>query len=144
MADRYSHVVFDVGGDPAGATALGRYHPYFETVRDQMCVLYVVNPLRPMTDTQDDISSLLSHMEARARLQAGMLVNNANLQRQTTAQHLLEAQTLLEQTSSHIGIPIGMVAGYSHLQSELPPAMQDIYFPIEPMMLPDWLEDDNA
>ncbi len=143
-ANRYAHVVFDVGGDPAGATALGRYHPYFEAVRDQMCVLYVVNPLRPMTDTTDDICSLLSNMEARARLQADMLVNNANLQRQTTAQHLIETQTLLEQASKHIGIPIGMVAGYSHLQSELPPAMQDIYFPIEPMMLPDWLEDDTV
>ena len=141
---RYRHVIFDVGGDPAGSTALGRYYPYIQKVRDQMRVLYVVNPMRPLTASEDAICELLSHMEARARIAADMLVNNANLQRQTTAQDLVDAQVLLERVSSRLSIPVGMVAGYGHLQAKLPPAMRDLYFPIEPMMLPEWLEDDRA
>ena len=42
----YAHVVIDVGGDDTGATALGRYAPYTRALRDEMNVLYVVNPWR--------------------------------------------------------------------------------------------------
>jgi hypothetical protein len=140
----YRHVIFDVGGDPAGATALGRYEPFIRPVRDQMRVCYVVNPLRPLTATEDAICALLSRMEARARVRADMLVNNANLQRETTAKHLVQAQELLERVSKRLHIPVGMVAGYGRLKAGLPETMREIFFPIEPMMLPEWLEDDRA
>ncbi|MBE0601527.1 MAG: hypothetical protein IH607_07030 [Firmicutes bacterium] len=109
-----------------------------------MRVYYVVNPMRPLTATEDDICALLSRMEARARIQADMLVNNANLQGETTAQDVIEAQELLGRVSKRLSIPVGMVTGYGRLQAELPQAMQDIYFPIEPMMLPEWMEGDRA
>ncbi len=143
-SDRYRHVIFDVGGDAAGATALGRYHPFIQPIRDQMRVYYVVNPMRPLTATEDDIYALLSRMEARARIEADSIVNNANLQRETTAQDLIEAQELLARVSTHLTIPVGMVTGYGRLMADLPKAMQEIYFPIEPLMLPEWLEDDRA
>ena len=73
-----------------------------------------------------------------------MLVNNANLQRQTTARHLTDAQALLRRVSSRLCVPVGMVAGYERLRSELPKDMQAVFFPIEPMMLPEWLEDDDV
>ena len=109
-----------------------------------MRVLYVVNPMRPLTASEDAICALLSHMEVRARIEADMLVNNANLQRQTNVQDLVDAQALLEHVSKRLSIPIGLVTGYGHLQAGLPPAMRELYFPIEPMMLPEWLEDDRA
>ncbi len=142
-SDHYRHVVIDVGGDPAGATALGRYHPLIGFVRDQMRVLYVVNPLRPLSSTAEDICALLSQIEARARIHPDYLVNNANLQRQTTARHLIDAQQLLAGVAQRTSIPIGMVAGYARLRPELPQDMQELFFPIEPVMLPEWLEDDN-
>lgn len=143
-SDRYRHVIFDVGGDAAGATALGRYRPFIQPLRDQMRVYYVVNPLRPLTATEDAICALLSRMEARARVEADSIVNNANLQRETTAQDLIGAQALLERVSKRLSIPVGMVAGYGRLRAELPEAMREIYFPIEPMMLPEWQEDGLA
>ena len=43
-------VVFDAGGDPAGATALGRFHENFaELLPGQLEVLHVVNARRPMS-----------------------------------------------------------------------------------------------
>ena len=142
--NRYGHVVIDVGGDAAGATALGRYYPLIEPVREQMKVLYVVNPLRPLSANLQDIGALVSHIEARSRLHPDFLVNNANLQRQTTAQQLIDAQALLHQVSESLSIPIGMVAGYGRLYGSLPKEMQAIFFPIEPVMLPEWLEDDSV
>lgn len=143
-SDRYNHVVIDVGGDAAGATALGQYYPLIQPVRDQMKVLYVVNPLRPLSANAADITALIARIEARARIHPDLLVNNANLQRQTTAAHLIEAQKLLTRVSEQISVPIGMVAGYSRLYDELPWDMQALFFPVEPMMLPEWLEDDSV
>ena len=141
---RYARVVVDVGGDDVGATALGRYAPFIAPVRGQMKVLYVVNPFRPLSGTEDDIVALYGLIAARSRLTPDLLVNNANLQRRTTAQDLIDAQALLERVSERLNVPVGMVAGYERLRAELPAAMQALFFPVEPVMLPEWLEDDQA
>jgi len=141
---RYERVVIDVGGDEVGATALGRYFPYIQPIRDQMRVLYVVNPFRPLSGTEEDICALFSLITQHARLQPDLLVNNANLQRQTTAKDLIDAQTLLEGVGRRLNLPVDMVVGYPKLYEQLPKAMQERYFPLEPLMLPEWLEDDQA
>lgn len=141
---RFDHVVVDVGGDDVGATALGRYYPYIHPVRDQVCMLYVVNPFRPLSGTEEDIMNLFTLIASRARQTPDMLVNNANLQRQTTAGDLIQAQALLTQVGARLGIPVGMVVGYERLRKELPGEMQDRFFSLEPLMLPEWLEDDDA
>ena len=143
-SQRYRHVIFDVGGDASGATALGRYFPFIQPIREQVQVLFVVNACRPLTANEEDICALIRQIEARARVRVDMLVNNANLQRQTTARHLTYAQTLLERVSVRISVPVGMVAGYSRLRDALPEDMQSVFFPVEPMMLPEWLEDDQV
>lgn len=141
---RYAHVVIDVGGDEVGATALGRYHPYLLPVRAETKVLYVVNSFRPLSGTEDDICSLFELISQRARIRPDGLVNNANLQRQTTAKDLIDAQELLTRVSHRLNVPLEMVVGYEKLLPELPRQMRDLYFPIEPLMLPEWLEDDQA
>ena len=141
---RFDRVVFDVGGDEVGATALGRYHPYLLPVRAETKVLYVVNPFRPLSGTEDDICALFGLISQRARINPDALVNNANLQRQTAAKDLIDAQELLTRVSRRLNVPVEMVVGYAKFLPELPPEMQKLYFPIEPLMLPEWLEDDQA
>lgn len=141
---RYARVVVDVGGDEVGATALGRYLTYITPIRNQMKVLYVVNPFRPLSGSEEDILTLFSLISQRARITPDWLVNNANLQRQTDAQGLVEAQSLLERVSARLGIPVAMVVGTENLRDQLPTAMQALFFPLEPLMLPEWLEDDQA
>ena len=137
----FAHVIMDVGGDDTGATVLGRYHPELLSVREQTKVLYVVNPLRPFCDNISDIAELFRMIESRARIKPDVLVNNANLQRQTTVQDILDAQKLLLEVSETLGIPIGMIAGEERLRNELPSELQDLFFPFVPVMKPDWLED---
>ncbi|MCE5342026.1 MAG: ParA family protein [Eubacteriales bacterium] len=141
---RYEHVVIDVGGDEVGATALGRYTPLIRHVREQMKVLYVVNPFRPLSGNEEDICALFSLIEARSRVRPDWLVNNANLQRRTDVQDLIASQTLLQKVGNRLGLPVAMVTGYERLRSALPADMQERFFPIEPLMLPEWLEDDQA
>ena len=62
-------VIFDVGGDPAGATALGRYHQDFmELPEGSLTVLNVVNTRRPMAGTPDKLLSLMEGLQRHSRL----------------------------------------------------------------------------
>lgn len=137
----FARVVIDVGGDDTGAVALGRYAPLIAPIRAQMQALYVVNPFRPLSGTEEAIREMFELIEARARLRPDWLVNNANLQAQTEARDLIEAQKLLERVSAIIGVPVGMVAGEKRLLDELPDDMRAMYFAFTPLMRPDWMAD---
>lgn len=138
----FSRVVIDVGGDDTGATALGRYAPYIASVREQMAVLYVVNPLRPLSGTAEEIAAMYSLICRQSRLNADFLVNNANLQEETPPDDLIRGQSLLAEVSDRLGVPIGMAAGVERLREALPPGMRELYFSFSPVMKPDWLSEE--
>lgn len=109
-------VVFDVGGDPAGATALGRYHEDFAALApEQLQVLNVVNIRRPMSGTPDKILSLLADMERNARLKVTGFVNNTNLSYATTEAELLDGYEILREASLRSGIPVLYTSGRKEL-----------------------------
>ena len=137
----YAHVVIDVGGDDTGATALGRYAPYTHALRDEMNVLYVINPCRPFSSSVQDVTGLYRLIERQARLTPDHLVNNANLQEFTTPEVLLDGQALLEKASALLGRPVSMIAGRPHLRDALPDALKPLFFAFEPLMKPEWLVD---
>lgn len=139
----FDRVIIDVGGDDTGATALGRYAPQLTARREEITMLYVVNPFRPLSGTEDDIAELFGLIGQKARITPDALVNNANLQEHTTAQDVVEAQKLLENVSQRLNLPIAFAAGLPHLKDQLPAAMQENYFAFTPIMKPDWLVDRN-
>ena len=134
-------VIFDVGGDDVGATALGRYAPYTGALRSEMEVLYVVNPCRPLSAAVEDIVDLFRLIERQARLTPDHLVNNANLQEQTTPEVLLAGQALVDEAARALCCPVGMIAGRARLRDALPEALRPLFFSFEPIMKPDWLVD---
>ncbi|MDD3920303.1 MAG: ParA family protein [Eubacteriales bacterium] len=100
-------VVFDVGGDPAGATALGQYKQQFDGLPSgQLQVLYVVNPRRPFSATPELVLEMLDKIQSRSRLSVSGFINNANLSRETTAQDLLAGYELLAAVVGKTGIPV--------------------------------------
>ena len=137
-------VVFDVGGDPAGATALGRYHQDFsELAPEQLQVLNVVNVRRPMSGTPDKIISLLTDMERNARLKVTGFVNNTNLSYATTQQELLDGYEILREVSQRTGIPVLYTSGRKALlddfmQRGLDPRYIGTPLPIDIYMHRDW------
>ena len=131
----YAHVVIDVGGDDTGATALGRYAPYTSALRDEMNVLYVVNPCRPFSASAEDIVALYRLIERQARLTPDHLVNNANLQESTTP------EVLLTQAAALLDRPVSMIAGRACLRDALPDELKPLFFAFEPIMKPEWLVD---
>ncbi len=137
----HEQVVFDVGGDDTGAVALGRYAPFFQRERNNTCVLYVVNVCRPLSQTAGDIQRMMERIAFRSRMQPDALINNANLQGETTAELLFRGQEVLAEVSQKTGIPVAMITGEQAVLAQLPEDLQPLCKPIVRYMQPEWMEE---
>lgn len=103
----FGNVVFDVGGNPVGATALGQYRHKFATIPpENLHVLLAVNVFRPLTATVADIREMLDNIRRMARLPVTGLVNNSNLARESGVEHLLAGDAILREVADREGIPV--------------------------------------
>lgn len=108
----WDSVIFDVGGDDVGATALGRYHEDFmELEPGSLEVLNVINIRRPLASTLEKIQRLQEGMQAHARLQITGMINNTNLATMTSVQELRDGYELLKKVSDITGIPVAYTTG---------------------------------
>ena len=105
-------VVFDVGGDAVGSTALGRYHDDFEALEPgALQVLNVVNIRRPLSGTVEKIIKIKEEMELHSRLKVTGFVNNTNLAAATTTQELRDGYEMLKEVSDITGVPVLYTSG---------------------------------
>ncbi len=105
-------VVFDVGGDPTGATALARYHSDFDAMEPgSLQVLNVVNIRRPLAGTVERIIKLQQQIEQYSRLKISGFVNNTNLAQLTSPAELRDGCEVLRQVSEATGIPVLYTCG---------------------------------
>lgn len=82
QAGRDELCVIDVGGDDAGASALGRFAGVVSQGGYRM--LYVVNRFRALTQTPQEALSVLRDVEGACRLHATDIVDNSHLMGDTT------------------------------------------------------------
>lgn len=105
-------VIFDVGGDDVGSTALGRYHEDFVALEPgSLEVLNVVNIRRPLASTLEKIQRLQEGMQIHARLPITGMINNTNLSTMTTEEELWDGYLMLKEVSDLTGIPIAYTTG---------------------------------
>jgi hypothetical protein len=105
-------VVFDVGGDAAGSTALGRYHQDFmELEEGQLEVLNVINIRRPLSGTADRIIRIQNEMMVHSRLKITGMINNTNLSVATTEAELRDGYEIIKEVSERSGIPVAYTSG---------------------------------
>lgn len=74
-----SYTVIDVGGDDAGAYALGRYKNIFKRYENDISVLYVYNRFRREDYSAEEAADNLRSIEKASGLKCTSLVNNSNL-----------------------------------------------------------------
>lgn len=135
-------VIFDVGGDPTGAGVLGRYHRWLE--QDDTEVYCVVNTLRPWTGNVNDILWMMQEMSLHCRLPVSGIIHNTNLARETTAEHVVEGQKLIEEVSEKCGVPVVAIYAMEPVIEALPEDFktkyQDILQPLTLRMRMDWMD----
>lgn len=142
FTDGHEYVVFDVGGDGVGATALGRYFHEFSRIENGLRVLFVVNPRRPLCCTEDGICAMMEEVKRASRLQLDGLINNANLANETTADDLLDAQDVLARVSARTACPIAYTCGQREVLKSYASINAEGHgelFPIQTYMRPAWL-----
>ena len=105
-------VIFDVGGDDVGATALGRYHQDFvDLAPGELEVLNVVNIRRPLAGTVEKIIELQQQMEIHSHLKITGMINNTNLATMTTPAELRDGYEMLREVSDRTGVPVMYTTG---------------------------------
>lgn len=105
-------VIFDVGGDQAGALSLARYHQDFATLEPGQLEVYdIVNVFRPMSESPEKIIKLKGELEGFARQTVTGFVNNSNLLNYASADDLRQGYDILRETSDLTGIPIVHTTG---------------------------------
>ena len=119
VASAFAHdwdlVVFDVGGDAVGSTALGRYYEDFQDFMamgpEQLEVLNVVNIRRPLAGTVEKIIDLQQQMEIHSHLKITGMINNTNLATMTTPAELRDGYEMLREVSDRTGVPVMYTTG---------------------------------
>jgi hypothetical protein len=135
LQDRTYQVVFDVGGDPAGARALGRFNPYFQNEPYDFWV--VINPYRPNTRNPDEAATLIAGLESASRLQVTGLVSNINLGRETTPEIWRQGLPFIKTLATKLNLPLiyhQVETGFYQTGGELAPGTE--FFPVKLRMLP--------
>ena len=105
-------VIFDVGGDAVGATAVGRYHQDFMDLEPgALEVLNVVNIRRPLAGSVERILKLQEELQIHSRLRISGMVNNTNLAGMTTDAELRDGYEMIREVSERTGVPVIYTSG---------------------------------
>ena len=127
-------VIFDVGGDDTGAAALGRYAPSFRRYRQDTTVCLVINAMRPLTQTAEDVVDLAQRIAARGRMDIDVIINNTNLADQTEPDMLAAGHQVAVEAAKLLGV--SRVVDVAMPQLGVKNAL-----PLVRHMAPDWMED---
>ena len=129
-------VIFDVGGDQAGALSLARYHQDFDALEPGQLEVYdIVNVFRPMSESPEKIIKLKGELEGFARQKVTGFVNNSNLLNYASAEDLRRGYDVLRETSDLTGIPIVHTTGRKKFLDEFLADGRDPRYIGEPIAL---------
>lgn len=138
LQDRSYQAVFDVGGDPVGARALGRFNQYFRAEPYDFWI--VINPFRPDTRNADETAKMIESLQNAGRIQATGIVSNINLGRETSLEIWRQGLPLIQEIAARMDLPIvfqtvenGFLANNTDFFKDYP------VFPLHLTMLPPWL-----
>ena len=110
-------VVVDVGGDDAGAIALGRYARTLKEAGYEM--LYVINASRPVIAHPADAVELLREIEGASRLSATAVVNNTHMCGYTDAASVEASAPYAQEVARLTGLPLAFTAARRDLTAHL-------------------------
>lgn len=130
-----SRVIVDVGGDDAGATALGVYS---RTLADaDPDVIYVVNRYRSMTTHAEEAVQILREIEATSHLRATCVANNSHLKQDTSEDTVLDSMGFAEEVASASGLPLRFTTAPRGLDFSILNKIPNIY-PVDVLVRAPW------
>lgn len=129
-------ILFDVGGDPMGATALGAFAPLIQ--RDGYDMFFVLNPYRPFTKDIPSVTKMLKEVEGASRLKFRGIVSNPNLGRETKLSDLRQGLPIVQAMAATLGLPILFTAVTEAFAERLSSEIEGPVQRIRNFLLPPW------
>ncbi len=96
-------VILDVGGDPAGCRALGRFHDAILNRGYEMQL--VINTKRPFTSNKKEILEMKWMLEYTSKLEVSELISNTNLMEFTDESIIKEGIEIVNEVSEETNLP---------------------------------------
>lgn len=133
-------LIIDVGGDDAGAAALGRYSTSIREAGG--CeMLYVVNAYRYLTRTADEAAQILGEVQRASRLFVTGVVNNSNLAELTTAEDVAAKDSFARDTAAKYKVPLLFTSVEERIASETNALLPNgTIFPVKIFVKKPWEE----
>ena len=137
LQDESYDMVLDVGGDPVGARALGRYVDYFKD--GNYDCFFVINANRPETQTVEKVIEYIGKIQDVSRVKVTGLVNNTHLLKETSAEDILRGQKLALEVEKETGIELKYISVLENVIPDLPKDLKGEIFPIDLTMREEWM-----
>ncbi len=118
VQDKSKYAVMDIGGDDAGAVALGRFAPFIKE-ENNYDMVFVVNFFRPLSRTAEEALEIMREVEASSKLRFTSIINNSNLGELTTAEDVLSTEREAQRLSELSGLPLKLTSVKESLYNEL-------------------------
>lgn len=103
--DKSIYAVMDIGGDDAGAVALGRFSQALMTENNYE-MFFVVNFFRPLTKNAEDAFIVLKEIEVASSMKFTGIVNNSNLGSLTKAEDVISTDSEVKKLCEMSGLPL--------------------------------------
>lgn len=132
--DEGHYVIIDVGGDDAGAIALGRYRNVLEN-RGDVKMYYVINKYRYLTATAEETTALMNDIEAAAELRCSGIINNPNLGSLTNKSTVEDSLSYAKDVAEKTGLELIMTTAKKEFLENIPDG-----YPVEIYVKPTWAE----
>ena len=129
-------LIVDVGGDDAGAFALGRYSARIK--EKPYTMIYVVNAYRYLTRKPEEAIELLKEIETASRLKVTHIANNSNLSGLTTVEDIQKSMDFARKIAEIAGMPLAFTSVKRKVY-ELLPDKQGFY-PVDIYVKAPWSE----
>lgn len=130
VGDRSRTLILDVGGDDAGAVALGQFSKALKSEND-FAMFYLINQRRTFTQTPADAAELLREIEQASNLHGSALINSTNLAEETEKSVISASLPFAGEVARLTGLPIAFTLARRDLagtvESATPVYPVDIY-----------------
>ena len=127
----------DVGGDDAGATALGRYSHIVTAA--PYSLIYVVNAYRNLTQDAAEALQILREIETASHLKATAIVNNSHLRGETDEEVIEGSVGFADEVCKLAELPLVAQTVPNKLTDRYPAnSGGELFYPVEMLVKTPW------
>ncbi|MCQ1531165.1 nucleoside/nucleotide kinase family protein [Lutispora saccharofermentans] len=117
LEDESNVIVFDVGGNAAGAITMGQYSGYIN--QDDTAVYFMINCYRPFVKGENDLKISIEEIKLSAGVSKLQLISNPNYGMYTSLDEVINGSKIIQGLSEKVNIPIAFLCVPDWLYDEV-------------------------